>query len=153
MKKKLDVYLIYFAWFTDFVYHFCGRMFYNYTNGRTFSVDENGYRILGKIQIFADLQEIAFRIFHILVIAYIIIAVIQVRRNMAVDLRKNVLLTLVMVVFDFESSHYIFNWITISGSLGLKFFTVVLITNTVLYFVYRKYVRDGIIQREENNIM
>lgn len=150
MKKKLDVYLIYFAWFTDLVYHFCGRVYSNYCNTHTISHDENGMPILGKIKIFSDIQEVAFRLFFILIILYIVFVIIQVRRKMPVDLKKNILLSLVMVIADFVDFAFIINAITINGSLGLKFFVVVLITNAILYIVYRAHVQDGIIQWEAN---
>lgn len=149
ITKKLDVYLIYFAWFTDLVYHFCGRVYGNYCNTHTISHDENGLPILGKIKIFSDVQEVAFRLFFILIILYIIFAIIQVRRKMPINLKKNVLLSLVMVIGDFVDFAFIINAITINGSLGLKFLAVVLITNAVLYLVYRPHVKNWILQLDQ----
>lgn len=146
MKKKLDVYLIYLAWFVNLIYHFCGRVFGNYCNTHTISMDENGYPILGKIKIFADIQDIAFNLLYILIILYVIIVVIQMRRKMPVNLKKNILLSLILVLIDFIDFGFMINSITIQGSLGLKFLFVVLITNGVLYIIYKDHVQKGIIQ-------
>lgn len=150
MKKNWDIYLIYFAWITDLIYHLCGRLFGNYCNTHTIPIDENGIPVYGKIKIFSDVQEIAFRLFFILIILYIIIIFIQIRRRMPVNLKNNILFSLVMVIADFVDFAFIINAITINGSLGLKFFIVALITNAFLYFLYRSQVQNGIIQWEDN---
>ena len=55
MKRKLDVYLLYFSYVVELIYLFSARIFNNYESTHTIHVSESGKPIFGNMKIYLDI--------------------------------------------------------------------------------------------------
>ena len=56
MKRKLDVYLLYFSYVVELIYLFSARIFNNYESTHTIHVSESGKPIFGNMKIYLDIH-------------------------------------------------------------------------------------------------
>ena len=65
MKRKIDVYLLYFSYVIELIYLFSARIFNNYESTHTISVSKTGKPIFGNMKIYLDISMFSFYIFYL----------------------------------------------------------------------------------------
>ena len=146
MKKKIDIYLIYFTCLVEMIMIISDRIFSNYSSTNMIQVAENGKPIYGKMEIFFNIFVITYYMLFALMIAYIIVMIIKARNKYDINLKKNFLLSLILVVIELINCGFLVNSTIIISSVALKFVAVVLITNMFFYAKYKSQIQNGIIK-------
>ena len=72
MKRKLDVYLLYFSYVVELIYLFSARIFNNYESTHTIHVSESGKPIFGNMKIYLDISIFSYYLFFAIMILYIL---------------------------------------------------------------------------------
>ena len=140
MKRKLDVYLLYFSYVVELIYLFSARIFNNYESTHTIHVSESGKPIFGNMKIYLDIS-----IFFAIMILYILFVLLKLKNKEPINLLKNTKLSLIILIIELINTGFIFHFTNLLASSSLLFVCVVLITNFILYLKYKNIIQNGIL--------
>ena len=89
MKRKLDVYLLYFSYVVELIYLFSARIFNNYESTHTIHVSESGKPIFGNMKIYLDISIFSYYLFFAIMILYILFVLLKLKNKEPINLLKN----------------------------------------------------------------
>ena len=136
MKRKLDVYLLYFSYVVELIYLFSARIFNNYESTHTIHVSESGKPIFGNMKIYLDISMFSYYLFFAIMILYILFVLLKLKNKEPINLLKNTKLSLIILLIELINTGFIFHFTNLLASSSLLFVCVVLITNFILYLKY-----------------
>ena len=145
MKRKIDVYLLYFNYVVELIYLFSARIFNNYESTHTISVSEAGKPIFGNMKIYLDIAMFSYYLFFAIMILYILFVLLKLKNKEPINLLKNTKLSLIILLIELINTGFIFHLTNLLASSSLLFVCVVLITNFILYLKYKNIIQNGIL--------
>ena len=145
MKRKLDVYLLYFSYVVELIYLFSARIFNNYESTHTIHVSESGKPIFGNMKIYLDISIFSYYLFFAIMILYILFVLLKLKNKEPINLLKHTKLSLIILLIELINTGFIFHFTNLLASSSLLFVCVVLITNFILYLKYKNIIQNGIL--------
>lgn len=145
MKRKIDVYLLYFSYVVELIYLFSARILNNYESTHTISVSEAGKPIFGNMKIYLDIAMFSYYLFFAIMILYILFVLLKLKNKEPINLLKNTKLSLIILLIELINTGFIFHLTNLLASSSLLFVCVVLITNFILYLKYKNIIQNGIL--------
>ena len=145
MKRKIDVYLLYFSYVIELIYLVSARIFNNYESTHTISVSEAGKPIFGNMKIYLDIAMFSYYLFFAIMILYILFVLLKLKNKEPINLLKNTKLSLIILLIELINTGFIFHLTNLLASSSLLFVCVVLITNFILYLKYKNIIQNGIL--------
>ena len=96
MKRKLDVYLLYFSYVVELIYLFSARIFNNYESTHTIHVSESGKPIFGNMKIYLDISIFSYYLFFAIMILYILFVLLKLKNKEPINLLKSMEVLIVL---------------------------------------------------------
>mgnify|MGYP003276857160 CR=1 FL=1 len=147
MKRKLDVYLLYFSYVVELISIFSARIINNYESTHTISVSEAGKPIYGNMKIYLDISKFSYYLFFVIIILYILFILLKLKNKEPINLLKNTILSLIIFLIELINTGFIFHFTNLLSSSSLLLVCVVLITNLILYLKYKNIIQNGILKK------
>ena len=132
MKKKLDIYFIYFIYIFELIYTFSSMFFNNYTSRYNISTNALGQPAYGKMEIFENIFKISYCMVFIVGVLYILFLIYKIKNHEILDLKKNTYLLLGIIFMDLVLYGFILMPMLVS-SPAMKVVIICFIVHLLIY--------------------